>query len=269
MQAQNTLDAIRLLFRKDKSLYRAFYSILGFYPHRIKLYQEAIMHSSMAARGEKGKPLNNERLEYLGDAVLETMSSEILFHHFPNKREGFLTNARSKMVQRETLGRVAKDIGLDRLIRHQNTRQSHNDYMAGNAFEALIGAIYLDRGYNYCMYFMQNRIIGKAIDLEKTAYVEVNFKSRILELCQKYRLQLTFSLISETRDKVGAPYFSSAVIIEGEELATGEGYSKRESQQQASKAAIKRFKKEPSLLAKLIDKQNSDDTTTISKEIQS
>lgn len=262
MHIQNSWDAIRLLFRKDKALYRAFFRILGFYPHNIKYYQEAVMHSSMAARSEKGKPLNNERLEYLGDAVLETVASEILYHHFPNKREGFLTNARSKMVQRETLGHVARKIGLDKLIRHHNTKQSHNDYMAGNAFEALIGAIYLDRGYYYCMYFMRHRIIGKAMDLEKTAYVEVNFKSRILEFCQKNKLQLTFCLLSETRDETGAPYFKSAVSIENQEIATGEGYSKRESQQQASKAAIKRFKKEPSLLTQLINKQQENTTTT-------
>lgn len=266
MQIQNTWDAIRLLFRKDKTLYRAFYSILGFYPHRIQYYQEALIHSSMAVRGEKGKPLNNERLEYLGDAVLETVASEILYHHFPNKREGFLTNARSKMVQRETLGRVAKTIGLDKLIRHQNTKHSHNDYMAGNALEALIGAIYLDRGYDYCMYFMQNRIIGKAMDLEKTAYVEVNFKSRILELCQKYRLQLTYSLLAETRDEAGAPYFRSSVTIEDEEIACGEGYSKRESQQQASKAAIRRFKKEPSLLVNLVNKKKEQNESTTEGE---
>lgn len=252
MTVTNIYDAIRLLFRKDKALYRAFYKILGFYPHNISYYQEAVMHKSLAARSEKGKPLNNERLEYLGDAVLESVTSDILFRHFPNKREGFLTNARSKMVQREMLGKVATRIGLDKLIMHHNKQSSHNSYMGGNAFEALIGAIYLDRGYDYCMQFICQRIINNAIDLEKTAYVEINFKSKLMELCQKYHLHIEYALIEETRDAKGAPYFHSSAIIEGEEYGKGEGYSKRESQQKASRIVLQKIKKEPSLLKEII-----------------
>lgn len=254
LRIHNLLDAIKLTFRKDKELYRSFYNILGFYPHHIQYYQEAILHSSMAAKGAKGKPLNNERLEYLGDAVLEAVSSDILYRHFPHKQEGFLTNARSRIVQRETLGKVARDIGLDKLIRHHNTRQGHNSYLAGNAFEALIGAIYLDRGYALCQWFFEQRIIGHTINLEKTAYVEVNFKSRILELCQKNRLQLDFILLSEDRDEKGAPFFHSAVEIEGTQIGSGEGYSKRESQQVASKRALAQLKKDRALLLQLTEK---------------
>lgn len=252
MQIQNTIDAIRLLFRKDKELYRSFFQILGFYPHNISVYREAVMHKSLGYKGEEGKYVNNERLEYLGDAVLETVVSDILYRHFPNKKEGFLTTARSKMVQRETLGKVAKHIGLDKLIQHHNTTQSHNSYIGGNAFEALIGAIYLDRGFAHCQQFISKRVIGVAMDLEKTAYVEVNFKSRLLELCQKYRLRAEFPLISETRDEKGAPYFHSCVCIEDVELGDGKGYSKRESQQQACKATLNMFKKNPNRLTELV-----------------
>lgn len=259
MNIEHIVDAIKLLFRKDKALYRSFYNILGFYPRDIRYYQEAIMHSSLLARNEKGKPLNNERLEYLGDAVLESVSSDILYRHFPNKREGFLTNARSKLVQRETLGKVAKHIGLDKLIRHQSLHQSHNSYMGGNAFEALMGAIYLDRGYEHCMRFFQQRVIGNALDLDKTAYVEVNFKSRLIEMCQKYRLHVDYLLLEETKDAQGAPYFRTQIVIDGQPFEKGEGYSKRESQQRASKATISRFRKEPSLLHQLIDAQRQKD----------
>ncbi|MCF0196647.1 MAG: ribonuclease III [Bacteroidaceae bacterium] len=257
MNVQNLFDAIRLLFRKDKALYRSFYSILGFYPRHIRFYEEAIHHKSMATVGKEGKPIHNERLEYLGDAILEAVTSDILYRHFPHKREGFLTSARSKMVKRETLGRVAKEVGLEQLIKCHNAHNAHNSYVAGNAFEALIGAIYLDRGYDYCMRFISQRVIGLALDLEQTAYVEQNFKSRLLELCQKKRLRIEFKLLSETRDEKGAPYFHSAVIMEDEQISEGRGYSKRESQQQASKAAMSRIKRHHSLLQQLMEKSKA------------
>ena len=110
MYTANLIDAIKLPFRKEKGLYRSFYSILGFYPRNIKYYQEALMHSSMLATNKTGKFVNNERLEFLGDAILDAVVGEIVFHHFQRKREGFLTTARSKIVQRETLGQVAVQI---------------------------------------------------------------------------------------------------------------------------------------------------------------
>ena len=133
-QAENLIDAIKLSFRKEKELYRAFRKMMGFYPHNISLYQEALMHKSMLAHAKSGTPLNNERLEFLGDAVLSAVVGEIVYHHFPRKREGFLTNTRSKIVQRESLGKLAAEIGLDKLIRCNEHNQMHNSYLAGNAF---------------------------------------------------------------------------------------------------------------------------------------
>lgn len=268
MHIHNGIDAIKLFFRKDKALYRSFFQILGFYPRNIQYYREALMHASLHAKGENGATINNERLEYLGDAVLETVVSDLLYQRFPNKREGFLTNARSKMVQRETLGKVAKEIGLDKLIQHQGSKapsHAHNSYMAGNAFEALIGAIYLDRGFDHCMYFIRNRVIGVVLDMDKTAYVDVNFKSRLLELCQKNRLQLEYQLISETRDANGAPYFQSSTSVNGRVLGEGKGYSKRESQQMASKTALKQLKAHPEIIAEL-QSQTQTDTPESNKE---
>ena len=180
MSAENLIDAIKLPFRKEKELCRAFRRMIGFYPHNIGLYQEALMHKSMLAHGKSGSPLNNERLEFLGDAVLGAVVSEIVYHHFPNKREGFLTNTRSKIVQRESLGKLANEIGLDKLIRRHEQNQTHNSYLAGNAFEALIGAIYLDRGYAHCKTFIADKILHRLIDIDKVAYQEVNFKSKLL-----------------------------------------------------------------------------------------
>lgn len=212
--------------------------MLGFYPHDIALYQEALMHRSMAAHAESGKPINNERLEFLGDAILDAIVGEVVFHHFPGKREGFLTNTRSKIVQRETLGRLATQIGLDKLVQRQQRNQTHNSYYAGNAFEAIVGAIYLDRGYDYCQYFICRHILGQLLDIDKVAKQEVNFKSKLLEWCQKHHARVEYVLLNETKDESGSPLFNSMVLINGRECGRGKGYSKKESHQKASKNVL-------------------------------
>ena len=115
---RNQIDKIRLLFRKDKESYFCFYKILGFYPRNIQLYQQALLHKSTSIRSEKGRPLNNERLEFLGDAILDAIVGDIVYKHFEGRREGFLTNTRSKIVQRETLNKLAVEIGLDKLVKY-------------------------------------------------------------------------------------------------------------------------------------------------------
>lgn len=252
MSAANLIDAIRLPFRKDKELYRAFHNMLGFYPHKISLYQEALMHKSMAAHAKGGAPVNNERLEFLGDAVLGAVVGEIVFHHFPKKREGFLTNTRSKIVQRASLGKLAEEIGLDKLIRRNEHNQTHNSYLAGNAFEALIGAIYLDRGYKHCKSFIRKKIMRQLIDIDKLAYQEVNFKSKLLEWCQKHKVTLEYILLDETKDESGSPLFNTKVVIGGTECARGKGYSKKESHQKASKNALHRLKHDHKLHDELV-----------------
>ena len=152
-------------------------------------------------KSEKGRLLNNERLEFLGDAILDAVVADIVYKRFEGKREGFLTNTRSKIVQRETLNRLAIEIGLDKLIKYTARQSSHNSYMCGNAFEALVGAIYLDRGYRACKYFMEHRIIGPYINLEKISRKEVNFKSKLIEWSQKNRFEVTFELITQSHDQ--------------------------------------------------------------------
>jgi len=253
VSAINLIDAIKLPFRKEKELCRAFYNMLGFYPHDIRLYQEALMHKSMHAHGESGSQLNNERLEFLGDAVLGAVVGEVVYHHFPRKREGFLTNTRSKIVQRESLGKLATEIGLDKLIRRNEHNQTHNSYLAGNAFEALIGAIYLDRGYTICKCFITDKILHRLIDIDKVAYQEVNFKSKLLEWCQKHKVTLEYILLNETKGEDGSPLFNSKVVINGYECARGKGYSKKESHQKASKNALHRLKHDQKLHDELIN----------------
>jgi len=200
--------------------------------------------------------LNNERLEFLGDAILGAVVGEIVYHHFPRKREGFLTNTRSKIVQREMLGKLAAEIGLDKLIRSNDHNQTHNSYLAGNAFEALIGAIYLDRGYGHCKSFVKKKILSRLIDIDKVAYKEVNFKSKLLEWCQKHKVELEYVLLAETKGEDGSPLFNTKVLIDGKECGRGKGYSKKESHQKASKNALHRLKNDHRLHEELTKKVN-------------
>ena len=244
----NLIDKIKLSFRKDKELYFSLYEIIGFYPHNIEYYKMALMHKSIMHRNNKGKPVNNERLEFLGDAILDAIVGDIVYHHFPGKREGFLTNTRSKLVQRETLNKLAQDMGINELILSNGHSSSHNNYMGGNAFEALVGAIYLDRGYTACMQFMQQRILTTRINLDKLAYKEVNFKSKLIEWSQKNRVKIEFVLLQQKVEKGGSPVFIYQVVLEGVEGCSGQGYSKKESQQLAAKLTLEKLKREPQFI---------------------
>ncbi len=241
------IDRLRLLFWGDQELRVSLQRIMGFYPHDISHYKLALMHKSLMHRS-KGRPANNERLEFLGDAILDAAVGDIVYRHFPGKREGFLTNTRSKLVQRETLGKLAKEMGLHELILSSGHTSSHNSYMAGNAFEALVGAIYLDRGYDACMTFLKKRILSKMINIDKVAYKEVNFKSKLIEWTQKNKVKIEFVLLSASKDDNGSPVFSYCVKIEGVEGCSGKGFSKKESQQKACKDTLQRLRREPQFI---------------------
>ena len=248
MLNNSIIDRIKLPFRKEKELFSSLREILGFYPRKIELYKLALMHKSIARRNAKGKPVNNERLEFLGDAVLDAVVGDIVYRHFEGKREGFLTNTRSKLVQRDTLNKLAQEMGINRLILSSGHSNSHNNYMGGNAFEALVGAIYLDRGYDMCMRFMQKRILSQLINIDKVAYKEVNFKSKLIEWSQKNKVRLDFKLVSQSKESGGSPTFIYKAIIEGLDGGQGKGYSKKESQQIASKETLQRLKREPQFI---------------------
>ena len=245
MRLNNIIDRIKLPFRKEKELFSALYAILGFYPHNIEYYKQALMHKSIRKRNDKGKPLNNERLEFLGDAILDAVVGDVVFRQYEGKREGFLTNTRSKLVSRDTLGKVASEMGLGGLLLSAGHSTSHNSYVEGNALEALVGAIYLDRGYEACMWFWEHRILGKYINIDKVAFKEVNFKSKLLEWSQKNRVRMDFQMLKQKKDDNGNPIFSFQVILEGVEGERGTGFSKKEAQQQSAKETLQRLKREP------------------------
>ena len=237
----NITDKIRLLFIKDKEPYLCFYRILGFYPGNIELYKQALLHKSSSIK-EKGRLLNNERLEFLGDAILDAVVADIVYKKFDGKKEGFLTNTRSKIVQRDTLNQVAVKIGLDKLIKYTTRQSSHNSYMCGNAFEALVGAIYLDKGYQACMDFMEKRIIEKYLNLDRVSRKEVNFKSKLIEWSQKNKFEIEFILKAQSVDDDQNPTFETQVNVENIPGGIGSGYSKKESQQEAAHETLKMIK---------------------------
>lgn len=248
----NLIDRIRLLFRKDKESYVCFYRMLGFYPHDIRYYEQALLHRSSSVKSDQGRLLNNERLEFLGDAILDAVVGDIVYQKFEGKREGFLTNTRSKIVSRESLNHVAEQIGLSKLIKFSIRHASHNSYMGGNAFEALIGAIYLDRGYAYCQDFMEHRIIGPYINLNKISRKEVNFKSKFIEWAQKNKVEISFELISQTLDEFNSPVFVSEILIEGIHACKGKGYSKKESQQVAAHETLNKIKNDSAFVESVL-----------------
>lgn len=241
-------DRLRLPFRKDRELRSALFRILGFYPHNIDYYKIAFAHKSQAFRDKNGKPLNNERLEFLGDAVLESVISDILFHHFEKRHEGFLTATRSKIVQRESLNRLAKEMGIDKLIQTATRNTSPHSHLGGNAFEALMGAIYLDKGYKTCQKFVQKQILGRLMDLDGVANKEVNFKSKLLEWCQKNKLKQDFIMHLEDNDKQQEPLFHCTVVIESLEFGYGKGHSKKEAQQQAARETLTMLRRDENVV---------------------
>lgn len=244
----NILNRIRFLFRKKGELFMSIKEIVGFTPSHIEYYEQALTHRSVTLHDSKGRRNNNERLEFLGDAVIETIISDILYRRYPKRDEGFLSAMRSKLVERKNLGRIAKEIGLLRLLRTdfgQNGGKSHNSYLGGNAFEALVGAIYLDKGFKGSFRFIQRLMDQGHIDMARTARVEENFKSLLLEWGQKNRFDVKFLLVSEEGDNQNSKQFCYAAMVEGREIATGKGFSKKECHQLAAKRALKAIRRNP------------------------
>lgn len=228
---------------RHKEPYVLYHDLLGFWPNNIHLYEVACLHSSSSIC-EQGKRINNERLEFLGDAILDAIVADILFHRFDDRKEGFLTNTRAKIVKRESLNEIALKIGLDRFITYSMHISSHNSYLYGNAFEALVGAIYLDQGYEFCKRFVETRIIDSFIDLDKLSKEESNFKSRLIEWCQKHKIDIQFALVETLVDQNNNPVFQSQALLGGISGGIGIGYSKKESQQNAAHIALGRLHKD-------------------------
>jgi len=190
----------------------------------------------------RGSSRNNERLEFLGDAILDAVVADIVFKKFKDQNEGFLTNTRSKIVKRETLDRISGKLGLNRLLISSPHAASQKNHILGNALEAFIGAVYLDQGYKKTYRFIDKRIISIYINIDALAKKEVNFKSKLLEWCQKYKVQMDYQLMESSIDRENNPIFQSQALLNGLLAGEGEGYSKKESHQQAAEEALEKIK---------------------------
>ena len=252
----NLISLIKLLFVKDKELYVYVHRITGYYPRNIQLYQLALVHRSKPLQLPNGRWTNNERLEYLGDAVLDLVVAEYLYNLFPGKHEGFLTSTRAKIVQRESLNRVGKAYHLETHVRAATHSTSHNSYINGNALEALVGAFYLDHGYKRSKCFIVERIIKQHFDLNELVKTDQNFKSRLIEWTQKYHVTIEYTLVDTMNDKDNNPVFKTAVIIAGQYAADGTGYSKKESHQNASKKALDRLRSDTAFRQQVLTADN-------------
>lgn len=260
---------IRLFPKKGKEPYVSFYKILGFYPYNITLYEQALLHKSSSIKLKDGRWINNERLEFLGDAILDAVVADIVFKEFEYKKEGFLTNMRSKIVQRETLNKLAIDLGIDRLIKSSTKTANHKTHMFGNALEALIGAIYLDQGYRMTKKFVHERLIVEHLNIENVANQEVNFKSRLIEWGQKNKIAVEFRLIESFTDANNNPIFYTAVDIYGIELGTGRGFSKKESQQKAAEEALNKMNADSEYLRRIFILKEQEFESTFSQSAES
>ena len=181
----------------DKDLYEYIHNIFGFYPKNITLYRVAFTHKSMAVETIGHYHVSNERMEYLGDSVLSTAVADYLFHTYPTQPEGFLTEMRSRIVSRVSLNKLSEKLGFGDYIRHTPDVGNNARSMGGNAFEALMGAIYLDRGFDFAKRIIIERIIKVHLDLEQLQSTDVNFKSKLLEWSQKHKKKLEFKLLEE------------------------------------------------------------------------
>ena len=181
----------------EKALYNYIHNIFGFYPKNIALYRVAFTHKSMAAETVGNYHVSNERMEYLGDAVLSTVVADYLFHTYPTQPEGFLTEMRSRIVSRVSLNKLSEKLGFADYIYHTPDVGSNARSMGGNAFEALMGAIYLDRGFDFAKHIIIDHIIRIHIDLEQLQTTDVNFKSKLLEWSQKHKKNTVFKMLEE------------------------------------------------------------------------
>nr|WP_294896469.1 ribonuclease III [uncultured Pedobacter sp.] len=226
----------KLHISPDRKYVKRMKNLLGFVPGNLSLYKMAFRHRSMAVVLKNGSKSSNERLEFLGDAVLGSVIAELLFKLYPYKDEGFLTELRSKIVRRANLNQLGRKLGFQELIDFDQktinvtTKQSS---LLGDAFEALIGAIYLDKGYEFTKSFIIDRIIKPHVDIHTLEITETNFKSKLIEWCQSQSKEISFEPTANAEGD-SAKLFSVQVFIDTEAMASATDYSKKNAEKLAA-----------------------------------
>ncbi|MCS7018846.1 MAG: ribonuclease III [Bernardetiaceae bacterium] len=229
---------------EEKALLKAIQQITGGKPSNLQLYKLALIHSSVAREMKDGYRESNERLEYLGDAILGAVVAEYLFKKYPYKDEGFLTEIRSRIVSRESLNTLARKIGIDHLVIYDTKRSKVSPqsfkYLYGDAMEAFVGAVFLDKGFHFCRHFIIEKLLGNHFDMDELVETDTNYKSRLIEWAQRNNKQVQFELLSE-RSYGAYRQFKVKVILDGEEISRGNGYSKKKAEQDAARKACEQF----------------------------
>lgn len=232
---------IKLFSSPRKEFYLFLKRLIGFYPQTLSYYDTAFTHRSTSRLNNQGQAVNNERLEYLGDAILGAVIADFLYNRFPMEDEGFLTKMRSKLVNRAILTSLTHEMGLNRFIDANTNNAVEKSHIYGDALEALIGAIYLDKGYLAAKFFITKRILSRYIDLHQLEQLDLNFKSRLIEWSQKGKRDVKFDTVEEYPDNGRHPRFVSKVEADGKVVGRGTGSSKKEAQQNAAREALKKL----------------------------
>lgn len=228
---------IHRLWGADREYYRAFRRIFGVTPDNVELYKLALVHRSASVKVAGGGSINNERLEFLGDAVLESIVSDYLFIEFPDQPEGFLTKTRAKIVSRQSLNALAQELGLDRMVIYNATGNFAHKHLFGDCLEALIGALYLDKGYNTVNRIVINDLLSRHINIEDLSNSENDHKSRLIEWCQKSKRTIKFATEADGEQNTSHPSFVSRVLIDDMKIGVGRGSTKKEAEQNAAQHA--------------------------------
>lgn len=220
----------------DGDFFLGIKRILGFKPKDIEIYKKAFLHRSVNKRDADGNPMNYERLEFLGDAMLGTIISKHLYSEVPEGDEGYLTKMRSKIVSRKHLNELGKDLNLLRFVESRIPKSHFGENIHGNVFEALVGAIYLDKGYPYCEKFINDRVIEPYVDIEQLEGRVISYKSLVIEWCQKQKKTFNYSVYEDT-GKDELKHFAVKLTIADKMMAKARATSKKKAEEKASRRA--------------------------------
>lgn len=222
--------------KADGDFFLGITNILGFKPKKLDVYKKAFLHRSANRKDKKGIPMNYERLEFLGDSMLGTIISRHLYDEVPEGDEGYLTKMRSKIVSRKHLNELGKDLGLINFVKSRIPKSHFGENIHGNVFEALVGAIYLDRGYRYCEKFIHERVIDPYVDIEQLEGKVISYKSLVIEWCQKQKKSFDYDVYEDTGNDT-LKHFAVKLTIADKVMAKARATSKKKAEERASKRA--------------------------------
>lgn len=227
----------------DEIFYTQIKKVIGFMPKELSYYRNAFTHPSLQQKDENGRAINYERLEYLGDAMLGSIIAAYLYDQVPDSNEGYLTQMRSKIVSRDHLNELGKDLELIEFLNANISKSKMSNNIHGNLFEALIGAIYLDRGYNYCVKFINKKVIKPYVDIEKLEGKITSYKGVLIEWSQKNKRDLNFEVYEDSGNQK-IKHFSVRLFIDSKVVSKGRATSKKRAEEMAAKRAYYAFQNE-------------------------